>query len=560
MPTPKAYQKLREQRDAGGGTTPAEEGGEVELEATDQFGPLCVLTVSHGGTAHRVELNGTVESLRFLDVLGALRHVRQRMPPNSIAKVVYRGKIRAPDTTLAQAGVLEGSKPKMILIAAQETPAAHTGAAAKEGATDPAATDDNATATQILGTGIRNWTSPTTTATENPATADSGSTGKAPALATPSADSTTLPRATIAPPDAIALYDFQPQRERQLKLSAGDLLDVLSSSADDWWLVRPYIHLGGSEDRAAGWVPASYVSVRPGWQQSITTNRAANSGGTLQRDAAIEQLTQRYQRERRELTSKLPRREAVYSHVAQYARADVRMAWRWVVSTLLLAASSSVLLVWLSGYWLAARQAEADGATPAGLGSGALMLLVIGSLLLAACSRVKLFIMFHDCTHNSMFGGASDGDSFESNERVGIICGALCHTSFSSWKMGHLYHHRHSNNLTHSQVSQSAFWTTRQYAAATPRERLLYHIQVGGTLHGKTALCWTLAKCVWYFLSWMQASWVTAYWFWQPCAMIFLARMISNRRENAIVAVLMTSFALMAVRPLFLSSASAKRC
>lgn len=470
MPTPEAYQKTREQRDGDGSPTP-----------TVEDGPRCVLTVSHGGIAHRVELSGTVESLRILDVLGALRHVRQRMPPNSTAKLVYRGKICAPDVTLAQAGVLEGSKPKMILIAAQETAATNTVGAAKVGATTPAATDDKASETQTLARGISNCTSPKT-ATENPA-ADSGKMGRAPAMAISSAASSTSPRTAIAPPDAIALYDFQPQRERQLKLSAGDLLDVLSSSADDWWLVRPYSqHLGASQDRAAGWVPASYVSTRPGWQQSVTATRAANGGGALQRDAAIAQLTERYQRERRELTSELPCRQAVYSHVAQYARADIRMAWRWVVSTLLLAASSSVLLVWLSGYWLAARQAEADGVPSAGLGSGTLMLLVIGSLLLAACSRVKLFIMFHDCTHNAMFGGASDGDSFESNERVGIICGALCHTSFSSWKMGHLYHHRHSNNLTHSQVSQSAFWTTRQYAAATPRERLLYHIQVRGKL------------------------------------------------------------------------------
>lgn len=64
-------------------------------------------------------------------------------------------------------------------------------------------------------------------------------------------------------------------------------------------------------------------------------------------------------------------------------------------------------------------------------------------------------------------------------------------------------------------------------------------------------MCWTFVKCMRYFFLWVQASWVTAYWFWQPCAMIFLARMISNRRENAIVAVLMTTFALSAVRLLF---------
>lgn len=411
--------------------------GEEETSSDDGGGPRCVLTVTHGGTPHRVELSGTVESLRFFDVLGALRHVRQRMPPNSVAKLVYMGKIRSPDTTLAQAGILEGSQPRMVLVAAQQTPGPATGSGTPTRAPE---SDSSSSAASASSTG-----------------------------------------ATIAPPDAIALYDFQPQRERQLKLSAGDLLSVLSSSADDWWLVRPYGVSGESEQRAAGWVPAAYITTRPGWEPSPTaavSQLLANQAGVPQRDAAIKQLTERYQRERRELTLELPRREAVYAHVAQYAHPDVGVAWRWVISTLLLAGSSSVLLVWLSGYWLAVRQAEAEGATPVGVGSGVLTLLVTGALLLAACSRVKLFIMFHDCTHNAMFGGASDGDASD-NELVGVVCGALCHTSYSSWKAGHLYHHRHSNNLTHSQVSQSAFWTTRYYASATPRERLLYHIQVG---------------------------------------------------------------------------------
>lgn len=36
----------------------------------------------------------------------------------------------------------------------------------------------------------------------------------------------------------------------------------------------------------------------------------------------------------------------------------------------------------------------------------------------------------------------------------------------------------------------------------------------------------------------IQASWCTAYCFWQPFAMVFLARLITNRRENLIVACL----------------------
>ena len=72
-----------------------------------------------------------------------------------------------------------------------------------------------------------------------------------------------------------------------------------------------------------------------------------------------------------------------------------RTAWQWVISTLLLAAGSSVLLVWLSGLWWAARQqGESEGdAAPAGVGamagggSAGLSLLLFGALVLAAFSR-----------------------------------------------------------------------------------------------------------------------------------------------------------------------------
>jgi hypothetical protein len=72
-----------------------------------------------------------------------------------------------------------------------------------------------------------------------------------------------------------------------------------------------------------------------------------------------------------------------------------RTAWQWVISTLLLAAGSSALLVWLSGLWWAARQqgeGEGDAAAAgvgavAGGGSAGLSLVLLGALVVAACSR-----------------------------------------------------------------------------------------------------------------------------------------------------------------------------
>jgi hypothetical protein len=46
----------------------------------------------------------------------------------------------------------------------------------------------------------------------------------------------------------------------------------------------------------------------------------------------------------------------------------------------------------------------------------------VAALLFAAFARVRLFIMFHDCTHNAMFGTTADGGEFSLNERVGTVC------------------------------------------------------------------------------------------------------------------------------------------
>lgn len=372
MPGPEAYQKLRERRGAVGALDTADDecvcltapflppydhhdrathrvGGRNHLvtfepaltesaracvlarssgDSDSDDGPRCVVLVTHGGQPHRIELSGTVGSLTFLNVLQALRHVRAGMPKDSAAKLVYRGKICAPDMTLADAGIAEGASPKMVLIAAQQRPAAaaaaeapRAGACRAAGAESEPSTDGasgrSADASQILGEGIRRWT----TTEANPAAKEEGEAVPAPAPAPARAES--------APPDAIALYDFNPQHARQMKLSAGDLLDVLRSEADDWWLVRPYGWTAEGGDRAAGWVPSAYISTRPGWQRPVaTTARSAEAldsgggGGSAERDAAIKELMERYARERRELASDLPRKEAVYGHVAQYAHAD----------------------------------------------------------------------------------------------------------------------------------------------------------------------------------------------------------------------------------------------
>jgi omega-6 fatty acid desaturase (delta-12 desaturase) len=92
----------------------------------------------------------------------------------------------------------------------------------------------------------------------------------------------------------------------------------------------------------------------------------------------------------------------------------------------------------------------------------------LAALLLAALLRVRLFILFHDCTHHSFFGVGAPS----LNRVVGTTLGALCFTSYAEWREGHAFHHRHSNNLNEQQMAQSAPWTTRHWHSATHTERM----------------------------------------------------------------------------------------
>ena len=221
--------------------------------------------VTHAGVVHRVVLHGVHSALTFGDLLGSAA-LRQCRDTGCVAKMVYRGTICGPSTTLAEAGVKEGATPKMIMIAVKSS---GSGSAPAPSAEYLEATPD---ASEILRDGIKRWT-----ATEdNPAASTAAAAAAERASAAAAAPAPEPMPTLIAAPDAIALYDFNPQHARQMKLAAGDLLEVLRCEADDWWLVRPYGWKGEGADRASGWVPATYITTRPGWEPSKVVNQPAN--------------------------------------------------------------------------------------------------------------------------------------------------------------------------------------------------------------------------------------------------------------------------------------------
>src|SRR5215831_1835239 len=61
--------------------------------------------------------------------------------------------------------------------------------------------------------------------------------------------------------------------------------------------------------------------------------------------------------------------------------------------------------------------------------------------LLAGGFLVRIFIIFHDCTHGSFF------KSPKANEFLGSLLGVLCFTPFYRWRREHSIHHASSGDL-----------------------------------------------------------------------------------------------------------------
>lgn len=51
---------------------------------------------------------------------------------------------------------------------------------------------------------------------------------------------------------AVAKFNYEPQREDELRLTKGDHLSILDKSADGWWRVL-------TESGSSGWIPSNYV-------------------------------------------------------------------------------------------------------------------------------------------------------------------------------------------------------------------------------------------------------------------------------------------------------------
>ncbi len=95
-------------------------------------------------------------------------------------------------------------------------------------------------------------------------------------------------------------------------------------------------------------------------------------------------------------------------------------------------------------------------------------LLTLPLILLAAGFLVRIFIIFHDCGHNSFF------PSKKANKIVGFWLGVLTFTPSEHWWHTHAVHHATSSNLDKRGTGDVTMWTIDEYMEGRWVDKLGY--------------------------------------------------------------------------------------
>jgi len=94
----------------------------------------------------------------------------------------------------------------------------------------------------------------------------------------------------------------------------------------------------------------------------------------------------------------------------------------------------------------------------------------IGLGLVATVFLTRMYSLFHDLTHNSMF------ESRRANSRWGTLLGFLLFTPYRWWQRQHRVHHAHTGDLDHRGVGEINTMTVEEYRLASPLRRLGYRL------------------------------------------------------------------------------------
>ncbi|MFD2923769.1 fatty acid desaturase [Halobacillus naozhouensis] len=136
-------------------------------------------------------------------------------------------------------------------------------------------------------------------------------------------------------------------------------------------------------------------------------------------------------------------------NVASFAKADTTAGVRQLINTLV-----PFFLLWFLAYQSLAVS----------------LWLAIPLAMVAGGFVIRIFIIFHDCTHQSFFKNK------KANRIIGTITGILTLFPFEKWKRDHSIHHATSSNLDKRGTGDVWVMTVDEYVAATFWGRLAYRL------------------------------------------------------------------------------------
>jgi omega-6 fatty acid desaturase (delta-12 desaturase) len=96
--------------------------------------------------------------------------------------------------------------------------------------------------------------------------------------------------------------------------------------------------------------------------------------------------------------------------------------------------------------------------------------LAIPLAALSGVFLVRIFIIFHDCTHGSYFR------SRRANDIVGFIAGVLTFSPYQHWRWEHAIHHGSSGNLDRRGTGDIWTMTVQEYLSASRARRFHYRL------------------------------------------------------------------------------------
>jgi omega-6 fatty acid desaturase (delta-12 desaturase) len=147
-------------------------------------------------------------------------------------------------------------------------------------------------------------------------------------------------------------------------------------------------------------------------------------------------------------TVEIPSRGSWKQDLAPYLEVDRRRS---------LGQIASVVIPYLAVWVLAALT---EPSAPAAIALG----------LVATMFLTRMYSLFHDLTHNSLF------ESRQANSRWGHLLGYLLFTPYRWWQRQHRIHHAHTGDLDHRGVGEINTMTLAEYERASRVRRLGYRL------------------------------------------------------------------------------------